>query len=79
MGISLQTYPKNLYLSLCFLLAGCASIINIEKNIFADEWIRHKIVSEKYIFTDSSITQEIIYNWDGNSYYIDIIATLFTI
>ena len=29
----MQTYSKNFNLSLCFLLAGCASIINIENNL----------------------------------------------
>ena len=61
----------SLFVLLLIIWIGCDDKINIEKNIFADEWIRHKIVSETYIFTDSSITQEIIYNWDGNSYYID--------
>tara|TARA_B110000014_G_C19979577_1_gene507222 strand:- start:36 stop:797 length:762 start_codon:yes stop_codon:yes gene_type:complete len=43
-----------------------------EKNIFFDGWIKHKILSETYIFTDSSNTEEIFYNWDGNSFYLDI-------
>ena len=61
----------SLFVLLLIIWIGCDDKTNIEKNIFADEWIRHKIISEAYIFTDSSSTQEIIYNWDGNSYYID--------
>lgn len=54
-----------------FIFSACKDNIIKDKNIFFDEWIKHKIISETYEFVDSTNTQEIIYNWDGKSYNLN--------